>query len=598
MNSQISTIDLATRLQEQAFQQLSGLYQKKGYWSGHLSSSALSTALAVFCLANQEENSSSTLVENGKKWLLQHANTDGGYGDTIDSPSNFSTSIIVYATLFSFKIQELDADPPPKKLRQWLQKYCSELSPEQIKNKLFEIYGEDRTFSAPILMLCALSGLFGHEKQAWSHVPQLPFELAILPRSFFKIFKLEVVSYALPALIAIGICRHEHLPSRFFLLKKLRSWLSQRCLRLMSSIQPDNGGFLEATPLTAFVTMSLESTRFKGHGVTKKGFSFIDRSARADGSWPIDSSLATWVSTLSIKAMSSNQLSTSPIEKMQLKKHLFDQQTQQIHPYTGASGGAWGWSHFPGSVPDADDTAGALLALNKLEIGIDKIDAIKKAIHWLIKLQNADGGLPTFCKGWGKLPFDRSCPDITAHVCHALESWKSDLPDFFKKKIKKSQKKMLSYLSLTQKENGAWAPLWFGDPYIEGEQSNTIYGTSTVLIHLHKVVQPDDSIYQAMLLRGLNWLAGQQQESGCFATTNRHAGSVEETTLAFKALDLYGRLPDPGKALIWLKEHFDNHKTFKPTPIGLYFASLWYSEDAYPLIFTLDAMNSYLSKRK
>src|SRR6266568_4695463 len=46
--------------------------------------------------------------------------------------------------------------------------------------------------------------------------------------------------------------------------------------------------------------------------------------------------------------------------------------------------------------------------------------AAMAGIHWLLNLQNADGGLPTFCRGWTNLPFDRSAPDLTAH---ALRAW-------------------------------------------------------------------------------------------------------------------------------------------------------------------------------
>jgi hypothetical protein len=40
-------------------------------------------------------------------------------------------------------------------------------------------------------------------------------------------------------------------------------------------------------------------------------------------------------------------------------------------------------------------------------------------VRWLLDLQNGDGGIPTFCRGWGALPFDRSAPDLTAHALRA-----------------------------------------------------------------------------------------------------------------------------------------------------------------------------------
>ena len=79
----------------------------------------------------------------------------------------------------------------------------------------------------------------------------------------------------------------------------------------------------------------------------------------------------------------------------------------------------------PARVPDADDTPGAILALKNLA-GMEESEAlaIDRGLHWLARLQNGDGGMPTFCKGWTKLPFDRSGTDLTAHsirACHAAQ---------------------------------------------------------------------------------------------------------------------------------------------------------------------------------
>src|SRR5262249_21955884 len=74
-------------------------------------------------------------------------------------------------------------------------------TPQQLAEAVRQRYGKDRTFATPILTTCALAGLVD-----WSEVPPLPFELAIFPQSWFRFLRLHVVSYALPALIAIGQC--------------------------------------------------------------------------------------------------------------------------------------------------------------------------------------------------------------------------------------------------------------------------------------------------------------------------------------------------------------------------------------------------------
>src|SRR6185295_18247354 len=165
-------------------------------------------------------------------------------------------------------------------------------------------YGKDRTFSVPILTMCALAGRLGSGRDAWRHVIPLPFELAACPHSWFAALRLPVVSYALPALIAIGQARHHHSPARNPIARIFRHLTKEKTLRKLTGLQPPNGGFLEATPLTSFVTMSLAGSGQVNHPVTKRGVEFLVASQRPDGSWPIDTNLATWVTTLSVNAIS------------------------------------------------------------------------------------------------------------------------------------------------------------------------------------------------------------------------------------------------------------------------------------------------------
>src|SRR5439155_1446263 len=159
-------------------------------------------------------------------------------------------------------------------------------------------YGKDRTFSVPILMNAALAGLV-----SWREVPSLPFELACLPQSWYRFAGLPVVSYALPALIAIGQAVHHHRPPWDPLRRLVRRAAVGPSLRVLARIQPTNGGFLEAAPLTAFVAMGLASTGKADHPVVRKCVEFLVASVRPDGSWPIDTNLSTWVTTLSVNAL-------------------------------------------------------------------------------------------------------------------------------------------------------------------------------------------------------------------------------------------------------------------------------------------------------
>src|SRR5262249_40497332 len=138
---------------------------------------------------------------------------------------------------------------------------------------------------------------------SWKEVQPLPFELACFPQSWFRFLRLHVVSYALPALIAIGQAVYHHRPPWNPITRFIR-WLSRkRSLRILERIQPSSGGFLEGRPLTSFGTLSLAACGLADHTVARKGVKFLVNSVRSDGSWPIDTNLSTWVTTLAINAL-------------------------------------------------------------------------------------------------------------------------------------------------------------------------------------------------------------------------------------------------------------------------------------------------------
>src|SRR5207245_9145187 len=73
-----------------------------GHWTGELSTSALSTATAVSALALVSKHSSlrtdhSSPIQGGVSWLAAHQNADGGWGDTVKSISNISTTMLARA---------------------------------------------------------------------------------------------------------------------------------------------------------------------------------------------------------------------------------------------------------------------------------------------------------------------------------------------------------------------------------------------------------------------------------------------------------------------------------------------------------------------
>ncbi|MBI1346749.1 squalene--hopene cyclase [bacterium] len=566
----------------------------QGHWEGELSTSALSTATAVMTLsllAQQEPTRAPALessIEKGLQWLIDHQNEDGGWGDTVLSISNISTTMLAHSVLW------LQRDDP--RFTAAIEAAAAAITQAGGVAAVHRRYGKDRTFSAPILTQCALAGLVD-----WREVAALPFELAWLPHSFYKFVRLPVVSYALPALIAIGQIRHVQRPSFHPLLRGLRHLARKPTLRKLTEIQPGSGGFLEATPLTSFVCMSLIALGESQHPVVQKGIEFLLSSMRDNGGWPIDTNLATWVTTLAVNGLDRETLPAT--QRQAIARWLLGQQWRETHPYTQAAPGGWAWTDLPGGVPDADDTPGAILAVLNLtaetDLAADGLAAASSGIEWLLDLQNRDGGWPTFCRGWGALPFDRSSADITAHVLRAMHIWQNRMASAGHSiadkmpRINRAMQKGFAYLERMQRTDGSWLPLWFGNQHGRDDE-NPVYGTTRVLMAYRECQRLTVPSAQ----RGLQWLTDQQNADGGWGGSRGLTSTVEETALAVDALEMGDETLQPAQngGLRWLIAQVNTGSIADPSPIGFYFAKLWYFERLYPLVFTASALRRALKR--
>jgi squalene-hopene/tetraprenyl-beta-curcumene cyclase len=562
------------------------------HWEGCLASSALATGTAVLALhlvAQRRANRGDELsrhVRAGARWLAAHQNSDGGWGDTSRSRSNISTTAIVWSTLSMLPGHDAAVD----KAAAWLGAAAGQVTPDALRSAILRRYGSDRTFSVPILTVLALSGKLGESPASWRSIPQLPFELAALPHSWFQHLRLPVVSYALPALIAIGQVRHRFAPSRNPIARALRSGLRDRTHHLLREMQPASGGYLEATPLTSFVVMSLAGAGRADSPVVDAGVRFLLDSMRSDGSWPIDTDLATWVTTLSIGAVAGAG-ALPPADRESLREWLLRQQSTQEHPFTHAAPGAWAWTPLSGGVPDADDTSGALVALRQLgEPDARVVSAAVAGARWLLDVQNSDGGIPTFCRGWGTLPFDRSTPEITAHALRGWSAWQDHYEPAFHHRIRAAAERALAYLGRAQRPNGSWIPLWFGNEHA-AEEENPVYGTARVLLGLDAGLVRDDPRADGYRRRGVAWLLSVQNSDGGWGGDAGVRSSIEETGVVLSALGRTSQSADAGqvRAVRWLVDAVRDGRQ-QPAPIGLYFARLWYFEELYPLIFAVEGL--------
>lgn len=606
------------------------------HWVGQLSTSALSTATAISALTlckqhgvvpAEQASEVDKAVQVGCDWLSSHQNSDGGFGDTDRSYSNIATTFLVRAAwqLAGFANSSQT---------QAAQKYIDQVGSWDALRKR---YGKDKTFVVPIMTNCALAGL-----AKWSDIPSLPFEAAWLPQSWYRLASMPVVSYAIPALVAMGQAKFHFHPPLNPLTRALRRQAIQPTLKVLTKMQPLSGGYLEAVPLTSFVLMSLAAVG-RGHlPVAQQCLKFILDSRLADGSWPIDTNLATWVTSLAINSMgrrcwpplkvqvassAESNLPTDDALCSSTIRWLLSCQHRTRHPFTGADPGGWGWTDLSGAVPDADDTPAALLALAKLDLTSEEVVrlhthvqvAVVDGLRWLVNLQNRNGGWPTFCRGWGKLPFDRSGTDLTAHAIRAIEAWLDRLSTLERiggknlpseSRLRKAVSAGWRFLSQTQRSDGSWLPLWFGNQD-QTDDENPVYGTAKVLLAYAACGIVENVAAQ----RGIGYLLATQNSDGGWGggpavhygnadnsrdlnSLSNRTSTLEETALALEALLECGGgnhyQASIMRGLKWLAERIDENALAVSQPIGFYFAKLWYYEKLYPTLFSLAALGSAL----
>jgi squalene-hopene/tetraprenyl-beta-curcumene cyclase len=649
----------AIRILRQALEQERG---SQDHWTGALSTSALSTATAISALSvcvreyesrpwnlgtndNNPSESPTTwkaLIERGSQWLVKAQNEDGGFGDTDRSLSNIATTLLVVA---AWELAgHTDRFPVAvQAARKYVERQGS-------WDGLRRRYGKDKTFVVPIMTNCALAGLVD-----WSEIPTLPFEAAALPQSWYRFAQMPVVSYAIPALVAIGQAQFHHHPPKTWVMRRIRSLCLIPTRRVLTRMQPTSGGFLEATPLTSFVLMNLASIQQATSRVATEARKFIVNSVLEDGSWPIDTNLATWVTSLATvpffeedplrvpgtgssptpmdsKSRSANDAASSMRQWNRTIDWILACQHRRKHPFTGAHPGGWGWTNLSGAVPDADDTPAALLALHqwhrnylqqihssaepRTQLDEDRHHrvtvAAKLGVQWLLRLQNRDGGWPTFCRGWGTLPFDRSGSDLTAHALRALSSWQSALqalPNTLdassSRGIERAICQGFRFLERQQHADGSWLPLWFGNQD-RNEEDNPVYGTGRVLLGFSTQEQRQSQAFR----RGVRYLLSSQNRDGSWGggpnarypqTTETQptlSGTIEETAIALEGILMEKDTTDTSDSILrgldWLCQAIrcEHHRISQP--IGFYFARLWYYEKMYPLVFSLSALQQGL----
>src|SRR5438477_2266519 len=112
-------------------------------------------------------------ISAGLNWLANHSNADGGWGDTINSLSNISTTALCWAAFGAVPGADEQYESVVNPAEKWLASRLADHASRppsavplrrtgitdhaSLVNAIIARYGNDRTFSAPILTDCALA---------------------------------------------------------------------------------------------------------------------------------------------------------------------------------------------------------------------------------------------------------------------------------------------------------------------------------------------------------------------------------------------------------------------------------------------------------
>ena len=534
-------------------------HQPEGYWVGELSSSPLATAMAALALHLRDAHAHDERVRRAVTWLLDHQQPQGGWGDALDDPATINATSLVIAVLTLLAPTHPAVPPALSRARAALETWGG-----------YAAVGNPAlcTLSGPCRTVSAMAGLM-----QWSRIKPLPPEVILLPRRLQR-----TISTTFPAYLSLATLHATRMDTPAWAgtlrprsLRKARAWLARA--------QGLNGSFEESAFLTGLIVMAHQAAGLGALPWLPHAVDFLVDDQRSDGSWPIDRDLENFDTDLAIFALHEAGHDPAAARFQATRRWLLARQCDVPCFPTGARPGGWAWAQ-PAGWPDCDDTAYSLRALCLL--GAPRGSApIRRAVRWLLRMQNGDGSWSTFVRG-SRMPFDHDCPYVTAHVLSALQMAGAFATD------RRPLERTLDYLRRVQRPDGSFPAVWFRD-YVCGSAA-----VLEALADLNLTALP-------MARRCARWLLANQNDDGSWGPwrgfSSSATGSAEETGWALGALarTVEGRtnMPALDRAARWLVRMQQAGGAWKPTALALYYSALSYSDTYYALTVPLIGLARY-----
>lgn len=542
------------------------LYRRQrhdGSWQDRMSSSAISTAISLLALARAGREAHARRLRVGLEWLSDHQRPDGGWSLVdADPPSNEHVTAFAVA---AFKV--IDPDRYATCTERGMA-YVNAHGGESVITPPLDD-GGPRTWREIVPIVWAMEGLRDVTVQ-----PSQPMEIMLLPAGLRN-----RASIVLPGVLGIGIGQSKVLPVGP--VKRLAQRLARpRALAWLRAAMGPNGGIEECALMCALVFSGLRTAGPEvGADIQQGCLRFLLATQRPDGSWPIDRDLEIAVTCYSVLALAEceDEVAAHPRLEATCEWLLSKQWREEFVPLKMPPGG-WSWA-APSGWPESEDTAVVLTALAHLGRS-ERESQIQLGLRWLDDMQNRDGSWSEWMRN-STMIHDGPCPGVTAHVMMAYDKHGVDASNARMARAK-------AFLESTQATDGSFASLWFRD--------NT-HGTAKVLETYAELGMPDAPV----AVRAATWLRDNQRRDGAWPAKTVEGppdgGTAEETGWAVYSLLLAGEsVADDHlvRAVNWLLDNQDEDGTWRPQGVGLYYDTLYYSDDLIAHACALRALGRWL----
>lgn len=557
---------LADRVRAAADRATRYLYDRRradGGWTDRMSSSTIATALGILALARDGRRRHHGRIEAGLRWLREHQRHDGGWSLVeADPPSHEAITAFALAAL-----EKLDPEGSSRVIAAGMDHIGQHGGESVITPDLTG--GGPRTWREIVPIVYAMEGLREVTAQ-----PSQPMEVMLLPQRFRN-----RASIVLPGVLGIGIGQRRTLPVGRG--KRLAQRLAEpKALAWLRSAMGPNGGIEECALMCALVFSGLRiAGPDVGADIQRGCLNFLVSTQREDGSWPIDRDLEISTTGYSVLALAEfGDIATEPRLAGTREWLLSTQWTEPFAPLKMPAGG-WSWAS-PSGWPESEDTAVVLSALGKLGLTSEH-PAVDDGLRWLLGMQNSDGSWSEWVRNSAMI-HDGPCPGVTAHVVMAMHEFGAGAG------WARPVEKALRYFAAAQQDDGSHTSLWFRD---------STHGTAKVLETYAVLGRATDPVAR----QARQWLLDTQRPDGAWPATAVEGppagGTAEETSWALYSLLLAGRSGCDGqvvRGIEWLLEHQNENGTWRPQGVGLYYDTLYYSDDLIAHAYSLRALGRWL----